>query len=70
MAAIVFLILCIAFMVFLFMLSRTMTDEFRLLFTRLIDLIPRWDGDHDIKSFIFCFTVMLFILGLVIVVFR
>lgn len=71
MSAIVFLLLCIACMVFLFLLSRIMTEEFRMLFTRVIEILPRWDGDHaDIKGFAFCVALMLLILGLVIVVFR
>jgi len=71
MSAIVFLLLCISCMVFLILLSRTLTDEFRMLFVRVTELIPQWDPNHaDLKGFAFCIAILLFIFGLAIVVFR
>ena len=68
---IIFLLLCIACMAFLFLLSRILPEEFRILFARVIELIPRWDGEYaDIKGFAFCVALMLFVVLITAIIFR
>lgn len=71
MSAIVLLLLVVVAMIFMLLLSKTMTEEFRLLFVRVIELIPHWDANHaDLKGFAFSVSFMLWVLGIFIVVFR
>ena len=71
MVPITFVLLCVACMIFVIILCRILTEEFRYLSVRIAELVPKFDGDNsDLKEFAFCVVLMLFVFGLVVVVFR
>lgn len=61
---IVFLLLTIAYLVFLFLTIHKMPDATRNLAERLIGLIPCFDGNRDFMKCLFCVAVMAFTLCL------
>ena len=66
MAAIVFLLLFSECLVFLYVNSEKMPDEFRSMFIRLTNLIPAFAGTHsDLKSLIFWVVFLIFLILLV-----
>ena len=67
---VVFLLLIMVLSVFAYLLSEKFPEEFRKLFSRFTDLSPNFEGKMaDLKSFMFCFTIMLFLLGVVKIIF-
>ena len=59
---IVFLLLSLAYLVFLFVTIHKMPDATRNLAERLIGLVPRFDGNRDFVKCLFCIAVMAFAL--------
>ena len=68
---VIFLLFTISIMVFAYVFSNRFSAEFRKLFYRVIDLVPNFEGNEiaDLKSFIFCFAAMLFLLGAMKIIF-
>lgn len=67
MPAVIFLLIFVAFLVFMDRMSCKFPEEMKKLFDRIINLLPVFDGANaDLKSFMFCLFWMAFIIGLVL----
>jgi hypothetical protein len=66
----IFLLLVVALLLFFYRISERFPVVSEAFLSRIIELIPRWDDHADIKSLILCVAVMLFILGILIVIFH
>lgn len=68
---VVFLLLIVILSALTYLLSFRFLEEYRKLFCRIINLTPSFEGTRraELMSFLFCSVLMLFILGVMMIIF-
>jgi len=69
---IVFFLLSVAYLTFLYLVISKLPDESKKLFTRVTELLPHFEDSEraDVKSSLFCASILVFILILARMVFK